>query len=660
MKSVKLVLVILGALALSLIEPGALAQTQLNAQPNCSNQVDGSEFGATPVGAAVGVVNAVAVGDLNGNPPGSTELEYVTVGYLQNQVSGVTNTIPYIQIWRFGCPTMQKLDTIQPGRIFGVLRSVAVGNFYGGDAQLEIVAVGNTTGGSGMAIAIKWSGPGVYTLRVNYWNPAGDTTTAIYGAASADMNFDTVNEVWFTGRATYTTTPTLRTFVGQFVLNSDLSLGTGNYATFTDANHDSVADRNSGWALSFFPGARANPARMFVTGEFTSSGNIETGYAWRMNVDVNGVPIYDGIQDIWNYSPGVHTRGGSIAAFLFGAYRVVVIGTSADPISLACPGFAAVRIDDYVLTNHPGFDGSNLYRQFQGVTPWDSDGDGFADQLLAVGTYTNTGGKSYCSGTNSPVYITLSFSPWNAPVLQTVNTWGIPVDTALIGLQGAYGVVAKNVAWTSVEEIITASTVWSTSLNRLVGQAAIFRETKFLDGFDDDCNISPWTVSVASGNTVQVKSTLSYSSPCSLFISYLGGNGPARATTPSISFDRTKEYSVTTRFYVPSVQTHPGDRYITVMDDSRAAVGDIFGTLYAGGELSGVAVTTITYDTWHTIEIQAHPGSSTFNVVVDGVTYGPYAFYASGTATTISVGSRAAPGKKEYADAYWDDIAVLV
>ncbi len=134
----------------------------------------------------------------------------------------------------------------------------------------------------------------------------------------------------------------------------------------------------------------------------------------------------------------------------------------------------------------------------------------------------------------------------------------------------------------------------------------------------------------------------------------------ARATTPTIPFDRTREYVISLKFYVPSAQTW-GDKYIVVADDSRAIVDYNIGYAYAGFMWGGPKIPVLlSYNVWHTIELRVHPSTSSYHVVIDGTQYGPYSFYASGTDTTISVGSRPpAAGGKEYMDAYYDDVKLV-
>lgn len=178
--------------------------------------------------------------------------------------------------------------------------------------------------------------------------------------------------------------------------------------------------------------------------------------------------------------------------------------------------------------------------------------------------------------------------------------------------------------------------------------------TLFIDNFNDG-TLSPWTASVGTGNTVQVSSTRNHSAQYGLFVSYKGPNGPARATSPTINLDSTKNYTITLWFHVPSAQT-VADNWLVLVDDSRVKIRWSVTKLVVEG--TGV-ITTLARDMWHQIEIRARPTTSNFEFLVDGVSYGTFAFYAAGTATTLSLGSEASPSRKSYGDAFWDDIAMF-
>jgi hypothetical protein len=172
----------------------------------------------------------------------------------------------------------------------------------------------------------------------------------------------------------------------------------------------------------------------------------------------------------------------------------------------------------------------------------------------------------------------------------------------------------------------------------------------FSDNFEDGL-LSPWTSAVGSNSVVTVSATKAHSLPYSLYAKY-GGYSVARATSPSIACDFSKKYSISLYYFGVM------EKMVVVLDDGRIELQDMAGKLYAITSSSSVLICSLPLGVWVHIEVAADPSTSTYQVSVDGVNMGSFAFKASSTNDTITVGSKAKPGRRDSGEAYWDDFVV--
>jgi len=181
--------------------------------------------------------------------------------------------------------------------------------------------------------------------------------------------------------------------------------------------------------------------------------------------------------------------------------------------------------------------------------------------------------------------------------------------------------------------------------------------TPFTDNFDDG-TLSPWT---ATGSLVQVSNVLSHSAPYSLYVQYSVSQltGTQRATSPAITtVDFTKPYSISFWYYRDFAGVSRTSPQMYVVDDGRVSVLDKANNFYAVTSSGNVLISGSQAYAWYKFQITVNPATSSYQVFINDVNVGTYAFLAQSSSNHIAVGSPVNPSGKIACWCYWDDFVV--
>jgi hypothetical protein len=210
---------------------------------------------------------------------------------------------------------------------------------------------------------------------------------------------------------------------------------------------------------------------------------------------------------------------------------------------------------------------------------------------------------------------------------------------------------------------------WPSSIffNGSIDEVKIFNQVlnddqiweQFLEAYTDDFDdgtLSPWTALVSSPSIVDVSNTKNHSQSFSLHVKY-SQKKVARASSPSITGDFTKNYSITLWYYAVNRKN------VVVVDDGRLEIVDLGGKLYAVTLTGNKLIGPCSANSWHNIEISATPSTtpstSQYQVLLDGVSKGTFSFKAVNSIDKLTVGSKTSPVNGESGEAYWDDFRVI-
>lgn len=176
----------------------------------------------------------------------------------------------------------------------------------------------------------------------------------------------------------------------------------------------------------------------------------------------------------------------------------------------------------------------------------------------------------------------------------------------------------------------------------------------FSDDFEDG-TLSPWTRAVGNSNKVLIDNAVAFTPPYSLKITYTGTSG-ARAATPAVVFDSTKDYGIAFRVRPDN------DIMLIIVDDGRLELRDKSSLIYyytpATGEVL-IPGANVYRGSWHQIEVRAHPLPMTFELLIDGSSVGLGAMKsATSPDNKFYVGSKATSLYTESGLANWDDFVV--
>jgi len=178
----------------------------------------------------------------------------------------------------------------------------------------------------------------------------------------------------------------------------------------------------------------------------------------------------------------------------------------------------------------------------------------------------------------------------------------------------------------------------------------------FSDDFDDG-DISDWTKETAGTGVIEVSTDKCVSSPYSLHMKSLTSGDKAIGTSAVYDVNLLKDYDVTFNFLIPGTTNH----WFEVFDNHQ-----IYLIIDSGDDLKyydgddSFLIDELATNQWHSVEIKAHPSSSSYDVYVDSqfkITGDMWIH--SGYESSFRVGDRNSDQTYyDYGEAYWDDIVI--
>jgi PKD repeat protein len=283
-----------------------------------------------------------------------------------------------------------------------------------------------------------------------------------------------------------------------------------------------------------------------------------------------------------------------------------------------------------------------------------SNGEAWWDDILVTGFVYVPPLQASASATptSGPAPLTVSFTATasgGVPPYTYIWIFGDGGGAPIREVSHTYTTPNTYTALLIVSDSAANRVTWNTTITVLSAPVPVFS-----DNFDDG-SISDWTMLRTGTGKVEATSVRSHSSPYSLHVYYAGPFNLGRATTKAITCNFAVDYTISLWFYRSSTSS---DKEIVVVDDGRVKVKDYLGTLKASTPAGEITIGTISQNVWHEIVLKAHPSTQNYEVIIDSVSKGTFAFLSSGGTNTLSMGGEVTPGKKSLGEAWWDDITV--